>query len=408
MERIVFEVSKRLVGQGHEVVVITSDRGLPRGRYKERLGGIEVYRYPEYYLPGVEGPINPGMIRHVWRERFDVLHVHGMTPGISDLSVLIARIKNRPVVLSYHYDATTPYRSEWLLRSFYAPIARRVVRHTNFVTVLSKTYAESSPILRHFLDKIVLIPGGVDTAKFRNSEQSYPNAKEKRAPLRILYVGKIIHYKGIDYLISAMKEIHRCVPESVLVISGKAASESYHRKITHEIATSPARDVIYWDDEWVDQEKLLEYYHDCDVFTLPSVSRREAFGLVLLEAMAAGKAVVASSLPGPSDLVEDGVNGFLVAPGDSSGLAKAIIRILSNESLRTRMGNESRRIARQYDWNIVAEQYVQLLGAAANQNMVSDLHLRVDSPVPLVNTTLPPVLSESIKSTTTASQTGVS
>lgn len=365
MERIVYEVSKRLVSQGHEVVMVTSDRGLPRGRHKERLNGIEVYRYPEYYFPGLEGPVNPGMIRHVLRERFDVLHVHGMTPGISDLPVLIARMKRKPVVLSYHYDATTNSWVEYLLRSFYSGVARCIIQRASVVTVLSKTYAESSPILSHFLDKVVLIPGGVDTAKFGNSKQPYSDGTKNRTPLRILYVGKIIHYKGVEHLIRAMEEICRNVPESVLIMSGKAGPETYRRKITREIASSPARDAIYWDDEWVDQEKLLEYYQDCDVFVLPSVSRREAFGLVLLEAMSAGKPVVASSLPGPCDIVEDGVNGFLVPPGNSASLAKAIIKILSDQSLRIRMGNESRRIAKQYDWDIVAEEYVEVIRAAA-------------------------------------------
>ena len=360
MERIVEAVAFQLNREGHHVVVVTTSRGLRSGTYYQNLHGIEIYRYPEYRLPFMETAVSPGMIGQVLGQRFDVLHVHGMTPTVTEVCILIGKLKRKPVVLSYHYDAETTGRLAALLETTYERFATPIIRLADTLTVLSDSYARTSKVLQRVRAQLNTVPGGVDLSKFSPS----PNAGNQKTP-GILFVGKIIHYKGVEYLIDAMPAVLARVPNAKLILSGKSNSQRYERMIANRIAKSPARDAIWWEDEWVDRDTLIRRLRECSVLVLPSVSRREAFGMVLIEAMSVGKPVIATSIPGPSDIVKDGVNGFLVPPRDSAKLAEAIVSILSDRVLSRKMGRMSRRLARQYAWDRVATQHARIIESCA-------------------------------------------
>jgi glycosyltransferase involved in cell wall biosynthesis len=360
VERIVEAVAFRLKQEGHQVVIVTTSRGLASGTYHQNVNGVEIYRYPEYRLPFIETAVSPGMIGQVLSQRFDVLHVHGMTPTVTDVCLLIGKVKQKPVVLSYHYDAETTGRLAPLLETAYERFATPIIRLADVLTVLSDSYARTSNVLRRIRAELKTVPGGVDLKKFSPA----PNAGNQKDPI-ILFVGKIIHYKGIEYLIDAMPAVLARVPNARLILSGRSNSQRYVRMIANRIARSSARDAIWWEDEWVDREKLIQRLRECSVLVLPSVSRREAFGMVLIEAMSVGKPVIATSIPGPRDIVQDGVNGFLVSPRDSAKLADALVSILSDRALCTKMGRMSRRLARQYAWDRVATEHVRIIEACA-------------------------------------------
>jgi glycosyltransferase involved in cell wall biosynthesis len=357
VERIVEALAFRLKQEGHQVVVITTSRGLPSGTYDQNLDGIQIYRYPEYRLPFMETAVSPGMIGQVLGQRFDVLHVHGMTPTITDVCILIGKLKRKPVVLSYHYDAETTGRLAVLLETTYERFATPIIRLADVLTILSDSYAKTSKVLQRVRAKLITVPGGVDLRKFSPA----PNDGNQKTPPIILFVGKIIHYKGVEYLIDAMPTVLARVPNARLILSGRSNSQRYTRMIANRIAKSPAREAIWWEDDWVDREALIRRLRECSVLVLPSVSRREAFGMVLIEAMSVGKPVIATSIPGPSDIVQDGVNGFLVPPRDSAKLAEAIVSMLGDKTLSTKMGRMSRRLARQYAWDQVTAQHVRII-----------------------------------------------
>ncbi|GAF90076.1 unnamed protein product, partial [marine sediment metagenome] len=141
---------------------------MPRGYYHQNIDGIEVYRYPSFHVPrlvsdGQKLPLNPGILWHIAREKFDVLHVHGMTPGTTDLSVLVGKARQKPVVLTYHYDVVASKGFISMLKPIFQRYARNVINKADIVTILSSTYGRTSPVLSCIdRGKIVAIPGGVD------------------------------------------------------------------------------------------------------------------------------------------------------------------------------------------------------------------------------------------------------
>lgn len=364
VERIVQAVAIRLRREGHRVVVITTSRGLPNGTYHQNLRGIEIYRYPEYRLPFMETAVSPGMIGKVLSEQFDVLHVHGMTPTITDVCIVIGKLKRKPVLLSYHYDAETTGRLAVLLQTAYEAFATPIVGLADVLLVLSDSYARTSTVLQRIRNKLITVPGGVDLKKFSPG----PNEANQKTPT-VLFVGKVIHYKGIEYLIDAMPAVLARVPNARLIISGRSNSKRYAQLIVNRIAKSPARKAILWEDEWVDSDALIRRLRECSVLVLPSVSRREAFGMVLIEAMSAGKPVIATSIPGPRDVVQNNINGFLVPPRDSRDLAEAIVSILSDNVLSTRMSRMSRRLARRYAWDHVTAHHLKIIESCGQRAM---------------------------------------
>ena len=366
VERIVEALALRLEREGHHVVVVTTSRGLPSGTYHQKLAEVEIYRYPEYRLPFMETAVSPGMIGQVLSQRFDVLHVHGMTPTVTDVCILIGKLKRKPVVLSYHYDAETTGRLAVLLETAYNALAAPIIRLADVLTILSDSYAKTSKVLQGVRGKLKRVPGGVDLREFSPTSN---HEHKQTPPPTILFVGKIIHYKGVEYLIDAMPTVLARVPNAKLVLSGRSNSQRYTRMIANRIAESPARDAILWEDEWIDRPALIQRLRECTVLVLPSVSRREAFGMVLIEAMSVGKPVIATSIPGPRDIVKDGINGFLVPPRDSEKLAESIVSILGDEALSTNMGHASRELARQYAWDRVTAQYVSIIESVSPPNL---------------------------------------
>jgi len=166
VERIVEAVAIWLKQAGYQVVVVTTSRGLPSGTYHQNLRGVEVYRYPEYRLPFMESAVSPGMIGRVLSQQFDVLHVHGMTPTVTDVCILIGKLKRKPVLLSYHYDAETTGRLAVLLEAAYERFATPIVRLAEVLMVLSDSYARTSKVLQGVRDKLITVPAGVDLKKF--------------------------------------------------------------------------------------------------------------------------------------------------------------------------------------------------------------------------------------------------
>jgi glycosyltransferase involved in cell wall biosynthesis len=207
---------------------------------------------------------------------------------------------------------------------------------------------------------------GVDVNRFnKSSAKGQYSGEDARAILdfekRILYVGKLIYYKGIEYLLMAfsrLKDMRTC-----LIIVGDGEARGMLLRLADALGIS--KRVVFLG--WIPDAALLSVYSLVDVVVLPSVSRREAFGIVLLEAMASGKPVVATSIPGVCDVVDHGKTGYLVPPRDPIAMAKAIEHILKDAATAKRMGDEGRAIAtRRYDWKIICDSYQKISHSFCN------------------------------------------
>jgi glycosyltransferase involved in cell wall biosynthesis len=199
---------------------------------------------------------------------------------------------------------------------------------------------------------------GVDVKRFdgKATTSCIPNANELLAfENRILFVGKLFYYKGVRYLLEAFSKL--ASDEVCLMVVGDGAERPNLTSMARRLGISNR---VYFLGT-IPDSLLPSTYALANLVVLPSISRREAFGMVILEAMASGKPVVASAIPGVSDVVDHGKTGYLVPPRDPERLSKAIDSVLQNPSNAARMGEEARVTARlRYDWEQVYSSYVSI------------------------------------------------
>ena len=179
----------------------------------------------------------------------------------------------------------------------------------------------------------------------------------------ILFVGGLEPRKGLEYLVLAMEHVVKRLPQARLIAVAKTGFRGtddweFYRQLADRAGVTASVEF----HESVSQQTLLGLYSDCDILVLPS--KTEGWGLSLMEAMACGKAVVASRVGGVPELVREGIDGLLVEPGDIVGLADAMIKLLSDSSLRFKMGSAGRERVREYSWDRTAEVVLEAYEAA--------------------------------------------
>lgn len=313
----------------HEVTVLTTD---PFGRttteHHNSLRVIRAGRLGEV----ASTPISLDLIRQLGRLEPDIVHLHFPYP-LGEVAYFL-RGKCRTLVLSYHSDITR----KTLLIHMYRPFIRRLLNRSDRIVVSSETYLKTSEPLQPVRSKCQVVPLGIDPNRF-----SSPDGKEvKRIRIRygeklVLFVGRMRQYKGLDYLIRAMQRI-----EGHLLAIGDGPMKSSWEDLTRKLNLE--RRVTFLSE--VPDELLPDYYGAADLLVQPSSNRAEAFGLVLLEAMAARLPVVSTELQtGTSFVNQHGETGLVVPPKDPEALAQAVKELLGDENLRSSMGeNGCRRV----------------------------------------------------------------
>ena len=193
-------------------------------------------------------------------------------------------------------------------------------------------------------DKMVTIHSGVDVTRFMKARVSIEEKKRSLGlntkGLVVGTIGWLLPIKGPLYLLKAMEIIRQTHPGMQLVYVGKGDLEEGLKKEAYRIGVSDKVAFLGWRDD------IPEIMQVLDIFVLPSLN--EGMGRVLVEAMAAGKPIVASKVGGIPDLVKDGHNGFLVKPGDVSDLSFAIKKLLDDKKMREEMGKKGRAMAKDY------------------------------------------------------------
>jgi glycosyltransferase involved in cell wall biosynthesis len=348
VEMTVSELSNRLAEMGHEVTVITSTRGGDARYSDEFVGKVRVIRLPER-LHVFEAPILPQIAYRALFFDFDVLHVHGMSPTITDLGILVGKLRRKPVVLTYHNDAESTL--EWgvarAAARVYARLCVPIVGIADSIVCATNSYGTSSPVLRHFKGRMEVIPLGVDVTRFSNTRSRLSTSDRKE----VLFVGQLKEYKGVNFLIEAIAKLRRDGANVTLSIAGDGPS---YPRLKGMVETLGIGDCVRFLGN-LNNSDLADSYESCDLVVLPSVSRREAFGLVQLEASAAGKAVVASDIPGVSDVTKR-VGGYLAKPSDADSLAIQIARALGVKHDPERF----REAAAAMSWDKVTLEYEEL------------------------------------------------
>jgi rhamnosyl/mannosyltransferase len=218
----------------------------------------------------------------------------------------------------------------WLSRHTAANIAKHLI-------VTSPTYLEISPFLQRYREKTSIIPAPVNPyylTPIEDTHQAKANLGFNAQNPLILFVGRLVPYKGLDTLLQAFKQILSHKPTTQLAIVGSGPQLTKLQEISQQLGISNSVHFL----GILPRRKLRDAYTACDVFVLPSRSRSEAFGIVLLEAMARAKPVVATNVGGIPYVVNNGKTGLLVPPSDQTRLAEVITQLLSNPQTRLRLG----------------------------------------------------------------------
>jgi glycosyltransferase involved in cell wall biosynthesis len=274
----------------------------------------------------------------LWARRFnpDLIHVHLPNP-LAELSALIAD-RDTPVVAQFHSDVV---RQRNLLK-LYAPFLDAFYRRANCIVVPTPRHIDISKFVSKYRNKCRIVPFGIPVARFELDGAGRSKVDKLRDALpTVLCVGRLVSYKGLEFLIRAMQNI-----KARLRIIGVGPLEASLKELVQKQGIA---DRVEFLGE-VSNQDLVVHYHACDVFVLPSITNAEMFGIVQLEAMACRKPVISTDLPtGVSWVNQHRKTGYIVPPGNVAELAKSIRRLITNRELREEMGEAGRlRVEQQF------------------------------------------------------------
>jgi rhamnosyl/mannosyltransferase len=328
MERVlqVLCEGERSVGIDSRALVLGTDwRSV-----EEIVNGVPVTRAGSILGVGSVS-VSAAFVWRLGRERSDVLVLHEPNP-MALLAYAVVR-PSQPIIVWYHSEVIRP---RWRYRAFYHPFVTLVLRRASRVIVSSPALLDEAAALAPYRDRSVVVPFGLpDPIQPTKPTSSTAAVRERWDGRIVLFVGRLVPYKGVDVLLRSMQGLRAA---AVIVGDGPLRAG-----LEREAAALGVSDQVFFLGN-LPEEALADWYRTCDVLALPSTTAAEAFGLVQLEAMARAKPVVSTRVPSGVPWVnQDGITGLTVPPGDAGGLRDALASILEDDGRRARMGHAARR-----------------------------------------------------------------
>lgn len=362
-EKHVYHISKELIVRGHDLKVFTSDlyTEVPFVRIENpasSYNGVPVKRFRSYTLKGeMHYVFTPSMLKALLKEKTDIIHTHSYGYFQTSVGAFTKKLRGLPLIITPHFH---PWWSMWggrkrkQLRKIYDKlIAKPVLEAMDKVICHSEN---EKALLSKFSvpeEKVRIIPAGVDFDHFRvvPSPDRFRDFYDISGRI-VLFVGRLASNKGLKHLIDSVPKVISESKDTTFVLVGE--DESQRNLLEKQAERLGVRDKLIFTGHITDNELLRSAYSACDVFVLPS--EYEAFGIVLLEAMACEKPCIATNVGGVPEVVEDGKTGLLVEYGNPEQLANAIIELIGDENRRTEMGRAGRRrVKENFTWPKVVD-----------------------------------------------------
>ena len=282
------------------------------------------------------------------KEQFDIVHLH--EPLVPTLGFTVLRLSKSVNIGTFHAAEARPsYR--WTKYLLVSRLYKKWFRKLTGRIAVSRPARDF--VNRHYPSTYEIIPNGVDINFFSPSVS--PISQFKDGKINILFLGRLETRKGLEYLLKAYALIKPDFQECRIIVV--TPSTRLRRKYEKQVAAAALEDVVFMGG--VSDKEKARYYSTADIFCAPSTGH-ESQGVVLLEAMASGKPVVASNISGYASVITHGVEGLLVPPKQEVPLAQALAGLLKDESLRRRMGAKGRVSSEAYSWEHVARKVMDL------------------------------------------------
>ena len=353
IERHVALLSKELAGRGLDVINIVASQNL-RGS-DTTVDGYRLIQLPSFGVV-FSTALAPGLLLKALalhrEKKFDILHLHLPDP----LSHLVSMVMPPEIkrVITWHSDIVKQKR----LLVLYQPFLQRLTRRADALIAATQAHFDTSTQIPKDISRQRrhVIPYGLDysplllnprTAVMRDALRARANGRGI-----VFALGRHVYYKGFDVLIEAMQHT-----DAFLILGGDGPLRP---QLERQAAAMGVSDMVFFSGR-IPEDDLAAYFNACDVFCLPSVEPSEAFGLVQLEAMACGKPVVCTQLNNGVNVVNvDGQTGFAVPVRDPLALGHCLARLLKDDALREKLGQQALAHTANYSAPIMAASHLKL------------------------------------------------
>ena len=346
----IIELANALTHQGYCVKVIAPSSHPLIDPGVEHF--IQIAKFPSAAKTGFIPPhlllslnVIPRLRRVLNQEKFDLIHVH--EPLLPPLCLSLLFYKRTPIIATFH----TYYEKGQPMYRVLQPVFNRLLKRLKDRIVVSEP--AKAYIHQYFPYDYKIIPNGVNIKKY--SRPIAPVAELTPGYFNVLFIGHAqFRRKGLKYLLEAFRLLKADYPKLRLVIAGTKWSGRHQPKA---LDTTDLKDIIYLGT--VTENQLIGLYQQADIFCAPSTGN-ESFGMVLIEAMAAGAPIVATRIEGYARVVQHGLDAHLVEPKDSQALAVGLKHVIDDKAYRERLVNQARLNVKRYDWEGVAQEIAAL------------------------------------------------
>lgn len=342
IQRYVKELTELQSTKGYNVTIYSCSKI----QSTEIINNVIIKRFK--YVEIFRTPISLTMILSLLKERFDIIHIHAQFPLVAEIIAIIAKLRNIPVVITYHneVDLTSLSFFAKLIHNIWSKtLLRLMLSISKAIIITNKEYGITSSILGNnkYNKKTVVIPCGI----LYNHAQ--PNENTIRPKHYLLYVGRIKPEKGLHILIEALYLLKEQGIYLDLLIVGEATrkEEVVYKKKLEELITkfNLIKHVKFLGG--ISDEDLAGYYTNAMALVLPSISRLEGFGIVQLEAVKYGIPIIVSDIPGPRSVVRESIR---CKPNDARDLANSILKVM-DEDVRKNIITSYQQIIDEYNWH---------------------------------------------------------
>lgn len=301
------------------------------------------------------------LMRRLLRRNYDLIHMHGYGTLTVSLAAVIARLLRRRYVLTLHGFPRSPQQEKGIVGLFFTLYAKTLGAMTLSgafrLVAISEAVKEEAVSYGAIENHIVVIPNGIDLG----TKQTPSDAGIReyfglgRSDRIIVSVGACHERKGFQHLISALPSILQKHPDAILMIVG--GDGGHKRELNDLVVDLGLKDRVRFTG-FVDERVRDSLVREAEVYVIPSLV--EPFGLVALEAMSMGKAIVSTRIDGLGEILEDGVTATLVEPADPGQLAAGVNGLLDDPAAARRMSENALQAVSRYDWARVMEQFYAL------------------------------------------------